>query len=50
MQVKVHEVTLTVNERERRLTKAIAKQFPILDGKGRWRAAELGQSQPDPIC
>ena len=50
MRVKVHEVTLTVNEKEKRLTKVIARQFPILDGRERWRAAELGQVQPEPIC
>ena len=50
MKVKIHEVTLIVNEKERRLTKSIAKQFPILDGDKRWRAAEKGQPQPEPIC
>lgn len=50
MEVEIYRVTLTIEKRKVRLTKAIAKQFPILDGGKRWRAAERGEEQPTPSC
>jgi hypothetical protein len=50
MEVDIHRVFLTVEGRREKLTKSIAKQLPTLDGKLRWRAAELGEDAPEPIC
>jgi len=50
MKVEICRVILTIEKRKERLTRAIAKQFPILDGNKRWDAAENGEPQPDPIC
>ncbi len=50
MKVRISRVFLTIEDREVRLTKSMAKQFPILDGAARWRAAEHGEAQPEPIC
>jgi len=48
--VNVHVVTLQVEERSQRLTKAIARQFPVLESAVRWRAMENGQPVSAPIC
>ena len=50
MEVRVSQVFLFVEDRKVRLTKSMARQFPILDGGKRWRAAEHGRPQPEPIC
>ncbi|MFQ5614732.1 MAG: hypothetical protein ACE5H9_21640, partial [Anaerolineae bacterium] len=39
-----------IKENEEKLTKAIARQFPILSGQERFDAAMAGESQPDAIC
>ena len=50
MKVEIHRAILTIEGRKERLTKSIAKQLPILSGMARWRAAEYGEPQPEPIC
>ena len=50
MTIEIYRASLTVEKRKERLTRAIAKQFPILDGQKRWNAAEDGEPQPEPIC
>lgn len=50
MKIRTSQVFLMVKDREVRLTKSVAKQLPILDGQARWRAAERGEPQPQPIC
>ena len=50
MKVEIYRAILTVEKRKERLTRTIAKQLPILDGKERWDAAANGEPQPEPIC
>lgn len=50
MEVQVYRATLTVEGRTVRLTKAIAKQFPIHTGSRRWDTMAKGESVPEPIC
>lgn len=50
MKINLYEATITVNEKERRLTKAIAKQFPIISGRERCHNLETGIAQPEPLC
>ena len=50
MKVEIYRAILTVEKRKERLTRTIAKQLPILDGKRRWDAAAEGKPQPEPIC
>jgi len=50
MEVEVYQAILTVEKRKVRLTKSIAKQFPVRPAMDRWRAAEKGETQPAPIC
>jgi len=48
--VKVCEVRLSSELGERRLTKAIAKQFPLKFGSERFDLAVTCQPKPEPIC
>ncbi len=50
IQVNVHRAYLVIEDRKEKLTKAIARQFPILEGRQRWDAALAGEPQPEPIC
>ena len=50
IEVQVFQAYLVVEGKKVRLTKAVAKQFPTLDGKKRWDAAYAGKPQPEPIC
>jgi len=50
MEVKIYRASLTIEGRQERLTKSIAKQLPILRSMDRWQAAEKGEPQPEPIC
>lgn len=50
MEIEIYRAFIVVEERKERLTKAIAKQLPILDGKKRWDAAQAGEPQPRPMC
>lgn len=49
MKVKVYLAYLVVNEKEVRLTKSIARQFPLLDARARLRKAEAGEEAREPI-
>ena len=50
MDVELYQAFLTIDKRKVKLTKSIAKQMPILDGKARWHGAEQGLPQPEPFC
>lgn len=50
MKVKIYQATLTIDEKLVKLTKAIARQFPVLDAQGRWRKIENGDKVTSPIC
>jgi len=50
MEVKIYRASLTIEGRKERLTKSMAKQLPIQPWGDRWRAAEKGEPQPEPIC
>jgi hypothetical protein len=50
IEVQVFQAALLVEGKRVRLTKTIARQFPILDGRKRWDAAVVGEPQPEPIC
>lgn len=49
MEVKVYQATLTTEEKTVRLTKPIAKQFPIRSGTRRWDAIVKGEDVPKAI-
>jgi len=50
MEVEIYQAYLMIEGKRVRLTKAIAQQLPILDGRKRWDAAMVGEPQPEPIC
>lgn len=50
MKIKLYEARIKVGESERRLTKAVAKQFPVISGRERAHALEVGNEQPQPLC
>lgn len=50
IEVEVFRAYLVIEERREKLTRAIARQFPILDESERWDAAIEGKHQPEPIC
>lgn len=50
MNVRIYEATLAINNKERKLTKSIARQFPISSGQVRARKLEQGCRQPQAIC
>ncbi len=50
MQVKIHQAELLISKKFVKLTKSVAKQFPILDARDRWFKMESGEDVPVPIC
>lgn len=50
MEVQIYRAILIIEGRKEQFTKSRAKQLPILSGGDRWRAAEKGEPQPEPIC
>jgi hypothetical protein len=50
MQVNIHRAYLVIEDRQEKLSKALARQLPILDRTQRWDAAMAGEPQPEPIC
>lgn len=50
IEVEIYRVYLTTEKERVRLTKAIAKQFPIAQSRHRVDLACRGQEAPKPIC
>lgn len=50
MKVKVHQAVLVVEGRERSLTRAIARQFPVAEFGKRFDLAVVDVEAPKPIC
>ena len=50
IEVQIHRAYLVVEGKRVKLTKSIAKQFPVLNATARWDAAVMGEPQPEPLC
>lgn len=50
MKIELVTAYIVTESQRQKLTKAIAKQFPIVNTAPRWRAMEKGQDVVLPIC
>ena len=50
MLVKIYQATIVIQKKERRLTKAVAKQFPFQHWEIRWNKAIRGKVARGPLC
>jgi len=47
--VQIFQAKLTIEEKTVKLTKSVAKQFPIRSGRERWDAVVKGKDVPQPL-
>lgn len=50
MEIELYRAVLVVEKKKIKLTKAVARQFPLIDGYTRLRKAQTGQEAEEPIA